>query len=180
MDKKLSKTIASVVPGSIAEEAGIEPGDVLLTIDGRNVRDIFDYKLSIMREELVIGMEKPNGETWEIEVEKDANEDLGIEFENPMADEERECSNRCIFCFIDQLPPGMRSTLYFKDDDARLSFIYGNYVTLTNMSDRELERIISYRLSPVNVSVHTTNPEKRKFMLGNPKMTMCWKGSSVL
>jgi putative radical SAM enzyme (TIGR03279 family) len=169
MDKKRSKTIASVVPGSIAEEAGIEPGDVLLTIDGKNVRDIFDYKLSIMREELVIGMEKPNGETWEIEVEKDANEDLGIEFENPMADEERACSNRCIFCFIDQLPPGMRSTLYFKDDDARLSFIYGNYVTLTNMSDRELERIISYRLSPVNVSVHTTNPELRKFMLGNPK-----------
>jgi putative radical SAM enzyme (TIGR03279 family) len=169
MVRKSSKTIASIVPGSIAEEAGIEPGDVLVSVNGKRIRDIFEYRLSIMREELVAEIAKRNGETWEIEVRKDESEDLGIEFENPMADEEKRCTNKCIFCFIDQLPPGMRDTLYFKDDDARLSFIYGNYITMTNMDEQELDRIIGFRLSPVNISVHTTNPELRKFMLNNPK-----------
>ena len=112
-------------------------------------------------------IEKPDGEIWEIEVEKDEIEDLGLEFEDSLIDGAKSCTNKCIFCFIDQLPKGMRETVYFKDDDSRLSFLTGNYVTLTNIKNEELERIIHYRMSPINVSVHTTNPDLRKFMLGN-------------
>jgi len=153
--------------GSIAEEAGIEAGDILLSINEKTIKDIFDYRYFQESEELLLEIEKPDGEIWEIEVEKDEREDLGLEFEDSLIDGAKSCTNKCIFCFIDQLPEGMRETVYFKDDDSRLSFLTGNYVTLTNINNEELQRIIHYRMSPINVSVHTTNPELRKFMLGN-------------
>ncbi len=159
--------ICTVQPGSIAEEAGIEAGDSLLSINKETVKDIFDYRYYQASEELVLEIEKPDGEIWEIEVEKDESEDLGLEFEDSLIDGAKSCTNKCIFCFIDQLPKGMRETVYFKDDDSRLSFLTGNYVTLTNIKNEELQRIIHYRMSPINVSVHATNPELRRFMLGN-------------
>ena len=131
------------------------------------IEDIFDYQYLIQEPAIEILIEKPNGEQWFLEVEKEPDEDLGIEFENGLMDEYRHCRNQCIFCFIDQMPPGMRETLYFKDDDSRLSFLQGNYVTLTNMSDRDIERICKYRLSPINISFHTMNPELRCRMLNN-------------
>lgn len=164
MNKKI---ICGVAPGSIAEELGIEPGDILLSVNGEEIGDIFDYRLKMAEEAVVVGIEKKNGEVWSLDIEKDENEDIGLEFENPLMDEEKSCRNKCIFCFIDQLPPGMRETLYYKDDDARLSFLFGNYITLTNLSDDETGRIISHRLSPINVSVHTTNPALRVKMLNN-------------
>lgn len=159
--------ICVVQSGSIAEEAGVEAGDFLLSINEQNIKDIFDYRYYQASEELVLEIEKPDGEIWEIEIEKDESEDLGLEFEDSLIDGAKSCTNKCIFCFIDQLPKGMRETVYFKDDDSRLSFLTGNYVTLTNIKNEDLERIIHYRMSPINVSVHTTNPELRKFMLGN-------------
>ena len=156
-----------MLPGSIAEEAGIEPGDSILAVNDETIKDIFDYRFLAANEELQLEIMKASGEEWCIEIEKDEYEDLGMEFENPMLDEAKSCTNRCIFCFIDQLPGGMRETLYFKDDDSRLSFLTGNYVTLTNVSLEDLDRIIRYRMSPINVSVHTTNPDLRVFMLKN-------------
>ncbi|MCR5419345.1 MAG: DUF512 domain-containing protein [Lachnospiraceae bacterium] len=159
--------IKTVLPGSIAEELEIEPGDVLLSIDEQPIRDVFDYRFMIKDEELVVLIRKPDGEEWELEIEKDEDEDLGLEFENDLMSEYRSCSNKCIFCFIDQMPPGMRETLYFKDDDSRLSFLQGNYITLTNMSDDDIDRIIRMGLAPINVSVHSTEPELRCEMLHN-------------
>ena len=159
--------VYSVSKGSIAEEAGIEAGDLLISINGQPIKDIFDYRFFCTNEELVAEVEKPSGEVWEIEIDKDENEDLGIEFEDSLIDGAKSCTNKCIFCFIDQLPKGMRETVYFKDDDSRLSFLTGNYVTLTNINNEDLNRIIRYRMSPINVSVHTTNPELRKKMLNN-------------
>ncbi|HOP99305.1 MAG TPA: DUF512 domain-containing protein [Acetivibrio clariflavus] len=161
--------VKSVLPGSIAEEAGIEAGDIILSINGEKIRDIFDYQFLITNENLMVEILKQDGEVWEIEIEKDEYEDLGIEFENMMLDDAKSCNNKCIFCFIDQLPKGMRDTLYFKDDDSRLSFFMGNYVTLTNMNFDDIDRIIKYKMSPINVSVHTTNPDLRVFMLKNKK-----------
>ncbi|MDP4093726.1 MAG: DUF512 domain-containing protein [Bacillota bacterium] len=160
-------TVQNVIAGSIAEEAGIEKGDILLSINGENIGDVFDYRFLMTEETLQLEIEKSDGEIWDIEVEKDEYEDLGLDFENPLMDDMKSCRNKCIFCFIDQLPSGMRETLYFKDDDSRMSFLAGNYVTLTNMKEDDINRIIRYRMSPINVSVHTTNPELRKFMLGN-------------
>lgn len=160
-------TISSVQAGSVAMDAGIEAGDVLLYINGEEVQDIFDYRFLTTESTLLLEIEKKNGELWEIELEKDEYEDLGLEFEDPLISGAKSCTNKCIFCFIDQLPRNMRETVYFKDDDTRLSFLTGNYVTLTNMSRKELDRIVRYRMSPVNVSVHTTNPELRIKMLGN-------------
>lgn len=159
--------IAKVSPGSIGEELELEPGDVLISINGKKIEDVFDYRYLLSDEYVVLLVEKAGGEEWELEVEKEYDEDLGIEFENGLMDTYRSCSNRCIFCFIDQMPPGMRETLYFKDDDSRLSFLQGNYVTLTNMSDHDVERIIRYHLSPVNISFQTMNPELRCAMLRN-------------
>ena len=159
--------VQNIIPGSIAEDAGIEKGDKILSINNEIINDIFDYRFLITNEELIIKIEKNDSQVWEIEIEKDEYEDLGIEFESLMIDEAKSCRNKCIFCFIDQLPEGMRDTLYFKDDDSRLSFFMGNYVTLTNMSYNDIDRIIKYRMSPINVSVHSTNPELRTFMLGN-------------
>lgn len=159
--------IYRIEPGSIAEEMELEPGDVLVSINGTRIEDVFDYHYLVNDDYLVVIVRKQNGEEWELEIEKDYSEDLGIEFENGLMDDYKSCSNKCIFCFIDQMPPGMRETLYFKDDDSRLSFLQGNYVTLTNMKDHDLERIIRYKLAPINISVHTTNPMLRCEMLHN-------------
>lgn len=146
---------------------GIVPGDVLLSMNDHVVEDIFDYRFFMQSEELTLLIRKEDGEEWELEIEKDEDEDLGIGFEEGLMDHYRSCSNNCIFCFIDQMPPGLRKTLYFKDDDTRLSFLQGNYVTLTNLKDADVERIIAYRLQPINISVHTTDPELRVKMLHN-------------
>ncbi len=159
--------IKSVLPGSIAAELEIAAGDRLIAINEREIEDVFDYHFYTNDEELVLLIKKPDGEEWELEIEKEYEEDLGIEFEQGLMDEYRSCRNRCMFCFIDQMPEGMRDTLYFKDDDSRLSFLQGNYVTLTNMSGHDIDRIIRYRLEPINISFHTTNPELRCRMLHN-------------
>ena len=159
--------ICQVKEGSIAEEMGIEAGDYLLEVNGEIPTDIFDYHYQVDEEELVLLIEKADGEQWELEIEKEYQEDVGLVFEQALLDEYHSCRNKCIFCFIDQMPPGMRETLYFKDDDARLSFLQGNFITLTNMDDQDLERIIKYHLAPINISVHTTNPELRCKMLHN-------------
>lgn len=155
------------MPGGIGEEMGIEPGDKLLAINGNEIQDVFDYYYYEESEELLLLIEKPDGEQWELEIEKDEDESLGIEFDQSLMDEYRSCRNKCMFCFIDQMPKGMRETLYFKDDDSRLSFLQGNYITLTNMSDHDVERIVKYRLEPINISFQTTNPELRCKMLHN-------------
>ena len=165
--KTIRHIISSVEEGSIAWEMEIEPGDELVSIGGEPVRDVLDYHYLMNEEYVVLLIRKQNGEEWELEIEKEYEEDLGITFENSFMDDYRSCSNRCIFCFIDQMPPGMRDTLYFKDDDSRLSFLQGNYVTLTNMSDSDLERLIRYHMSPINISIHTTNPQLRCKMLNN-------------
>ena len=159
--------VKEIIKNSIADELGIEPGDKLLSINGQEIEDIFDYQFYSEDEEILLLIEKPDGEQWELEIEKDADEQLGMEFGSGLMDEYRSCRNKCIFCFIDQMPEGMRDTLYFKDDDSRLSFLQGNYVTLTNMSDHDIERIIRYRLEPINISFQTTNPELRCRMLHN-------------
>lgn len=159
--------ISQIVADSLAQELGIQPGDRLLSIDGKQVLDVFDYQIRQMKEQLLLTIQQQNGEILEIDLEKDEYEDLGLVFENPLLSECTNCHNRCVFCFIDQLPKGMRRTLYFKDDDMRMSFLHGNYVTLTNISDPELERMISYRFSPMNISVHATDPEVRKKMMRN-------------
>ena len=159
--------VESVDPGSIAEEMEIEKGDILLEINGNKIGDIFDYQYYTQDEYIEVLIRKPSGEEWLLEIEKDFDADLGITFENGLMDSYRSCHNKCIFCFIDQMPKGMRDTLYFKDDDSRLSFLQGNYVTLTNMSDEDVDRIIKYNLSPINVSFQTTNPELRCKMLNN-------------
>ena len=164
---KQEHIIKSVEPGSIAEEMGIEAGDKLLSINDNRIEDVFDYHFYVNDEEIVLLIEKANGEEWELEIEKDYDEDLGIVFEQGLMDEYRSCRNKCMFCFIDQMPKGMRETLYFKDDDSRLSFLQGNYITLTNMSDHDIERIVKYHLEPINISFHTTNPELRCKMLHN-------------
>ena len=134
--------VKEIIKNSIADELGIEPGDKLLSINGQEIEDIFDYQFYSEDEEILLLIEKPDGEQWELEIEKDADEQLGMEFGSGLMDEYRSCRTKCIFCFIDQMPEGMRDTLYFKDDDSRLSFLQGNYVTLTNMSDHDIERII--------------------------------------
>ena len=159
--------VLSVDEGSIAEELEIESGDLVVSINGKEVVDYLDYKFLSTNEEILMTVKKKNGELYEYEIENPYMEDLGINFENMLFDKAKSCHNKCIFCFIDQMPKGMRNTLYFKDDDARLSFLYGNYVTLTNMSEKDIQRLIDYKISPVNISVHTTNPELRKFMLHN-------------
>ena len=171
MAKKTEKKhrVVHVQEGSIAWEMGVVPGDLLVSVNGESIRDIFDYRFALEAEEVDVIMEDAEGEPYLLEIEKDEDEDLGIDFENGLMDEYSRCANRCIFCFIDQMPPGMRPTLYFKDDDARLSFLQGNYVTLTNLSSKDVARICRLRMSPVNISVHTTDPELRCRMLRNKK-----------
>lgn len=167
MNKSKGHLIKKILPGSIAEEFELAPGDRLISINGHEIEDIFDYQFYAEDTYIEILIEKPDGEQWILEVDKEEDEDLGIEFDNGLMDEYRSCHNKCIFCFIDQMPKGMRDTLYFKDDDSRLSFLQGNYVTLTNMSEHDLDRIIQYHLSPINISFQTMNPELRCKMLNN-------------
>ena len=168
-ERSLRNCVEFVEPDSIADEVGIQPGDRLISINGIAVNDIIEYRFLIADESILVLMEKANGEQWEIEVEKEYDDDLGILFHNQLLGCAHHCKNKCLFCFVDQLPKGMRKTLYFKDDDSRLSFLQGNFVTLTNIEEEEIERIIRYRISPINVSVHTTDPELRVKMLKNPK-----------
>ena len=163
----MNAKIKSILPNSLAEELGIEVGDIILSINGTEVKDIIDFRFLMSDDYVEIEVQKPDGEIWDIEAEKDIEEELGVEFDMAIMDKAKRCSNNCMFCFIDQLPKGMRDTLYFKDDDSRLSFLQGNFVTLTNMKEEDIDRIIRYRISPINVSVHTTNPELRVKMLNN-------------
>lgn len=163
----MKNKITSVEPNSLGEELGIEVGDYLVSINDTPVKDIIDYKFLMNDEYIEVEIEKSDGEVWILEADKDIQEDLGVDFESSIMDKAKSCSNKCIFCFIDQLPGGMRDTLYFKDDDSRLSFLQGNFVTLTNMKEEDIDRIISYRISPINVSVHTTDPNLRVQMLNN-------------
>ena len=164
MKEHIIKTVES---GSIAEELELEPGDILLSINNEEIEDIFDDRFVIKDEYLEVAIRKQDGEEWLLEIEKEYDDDLGIEFENALMSEYRSCCNKCIFCFIDQMPPGMRETLYFKDDDSRLSFLQGNYITMTNMKEKDIDRIIRLHLAPINISVQTTNPELRCKMLNN-------------
>ncbi len=167
-ERAMQNRVEFIEPESIAEEIGIEPGDRLISVNGIAVNDIIEYRFLIADETVNLMIEKKNGEQWEIEIEKEYDEDLGILFHNQLLGCAHHCRNKCIFCFVDQNPPGMRKTLYFKDDDSRLSFLQGNFVTLTNVDEEEIERIIRYRISPINVSVHATDPDLRVRMLKNP------------
>ena len=144
-------------------------GDKLVSINGKEITDVLDYKFFSYDTRLEVVLEAENGQQRTVKVKKAAGGDLGLEFETYLMDRARACKNRCVFCFVDQLPKGMRKTLYFKDDDARLSFLTGNYITLTNLSEREITRIIDLRISPINVSVHATEPALRAKLLGNPE-----------
>ena len=159
-------TIEYIEPGSYADEAGLVPGDKILKINGSDFYDILEYRYLVSEAEVELEVLKKNGKSQVIYIENDY-EDLGIEFHSGLIAEAKACRNKCIFCFIDQLPKGMRETVYFKDDDTRLSFLQGNYVTMTNMTDEEIDRMIKMRISPVNISVHTTNPDLRVKMLSN-------------
>ncbi len=167
LKKELKNRISMVYPHSIAESLGVQIGDELVSLNGRLVEDVIDYIFLTADEQVLMVIRKQSGEEVAFQVEKEFYDEIGLEFENPIMDEAKSCRNKCDFCFIDQMPTGMRETLYFKDDDSRLSFLQGNFVTLTNVSDKDLDRMIEYRISPINVSVHTTNPELRGKMLKN-------------
>ena len=165
--KNINNIISKVYKDSIAEEIGIEVDDLLISVNDQAIHDIIEYRFLLSDEYLEVEIKKINGEVYVYEIEKDYDEDLGIEFTNPIIDKAKSCRNKCVFCFIDQLPEGMRETLYFKDDDSRLSFLQGNFITLTNMSEDDINNIIKYRISPINISVHTTNPKLRQTMIKN-------------
>ena len=158
--------ITSVISGSPAERAGIMPGDELISVNGNNINDVLDYRFYVNEPRLSLLFHR-GPELLTVQIEKDEYEDPGLEFKTYLMDEKRRCRNACIFCFIDQMPKGCRESLYFKDDDDRLSFLQGNYITTTNLSDEEIGRIIKMHLSPINISVHTTDPELRVFMMKN-------------
>ncbi len=161
------KVVDRIEDGSIAMELGIRPGDRIVAVNGEEPGDILDWRLTESDEELLLAVQHTNGELVEYEIEKDYDESLGIIFNSPTLDGIRPCQNRCVFCFVDQLPAGLRETLKIKDDDYRLSFLSGSYITMTNISEANLQRIMQLHLSPLYVSVHTTNPELRRCMLGN-------------
>ena len=169
----MSTKIQSVDAGSPAARAGVRPGETLLEISGHRVVDVLDYKFYGYDARLTLKLQGEDGQQRTVKLRKEEGEDLGLNFETYLMDRARSCANRCIFCFVDQMPPGMRKTLYFKDDDARLSFLLGNYITLTNLSQREIQRICDLRVSPVNISVHATDPELRAAMLKNPRAGEC-------
>lgn len=161
-------TVSSTQPGGLADKHGITQGDKILSINGNEINDILDYRFYETDRRLTVSIEKPDGIRRDILVRKAQYDSLGVECGTYLMDKQRSCRNKCVFCFIDQLPKGMRKSLYFKDDDDRLSFLFGNYITLTNIDEREIDRIIKMRISPVNISVHTTNPELRVKMMKNP------------
>ena len=158
--------ICAVEHGSRAARAGVLAGDILLAINGNEIEDVLDYRFYLAESRIILSLSR-DGKPLTLTLTKDIYDDIGLSFETPLMDKKRACANRCIFCFIDQLPKGLRPSLYFKDDDARLSFLHGNYVTLTNLRDRDIDRIIKMHISPVNVSVHTTNPTLRCEMMKN-------------
>ncbi len=162
------KTVKSVIKGSIAEDCGIEPGDVILKADGCEIKDILDFKFYTSDDYYTLEVKKANGDIEEIEVYNDLYEQFGAEFESELMDKPMLCKNKCIFCFMDQLPPNVRKTMVFKDDDIRLSFLQGNYVTLTNLTESDINRIVKLRVSPLNISIHATDGDVRKKMLSNP------------
>lgn len=164
----MSVTVSSTEPGGLADKHGISPGDKILTINGSEINDILDYRFYETNRKLKICVEKPDGKQKTVSLRKGEYDAIGVECGTYLMDKQHSCRNKCIFCFIDQLPKGMRKSLYFKDDDDRLSFLFGNYITLTNIDEREIDRIIKMRISPINVSVHTTNPELRVKMMKNP------------
>ena len=161
-------TVYGIVPGSDSDKLGVKAGDILHTVNECEVNDVLDYRFYLTDTKVRLTLER-DGELYQIEIRKEMYADIGLEFETYLMDKKRSCRNRCIFCFIDQLPKGMRETLYFKDDDSRLSFLMGNYVTLTNLSDKDVDRIVKMHISPINVSVHTTNPELRVEMMKNKR-----------
>ena len=163
----MSTVITSVDHRSPAQRAGIRPGEKLLTINGHEIVDVLDYRFYGYDAKCRLELLEPNGSVRNVQIKKEEGLDLGLNFDTYLMDEMRCCANHCVFCFVDQMPPGMRQTLYFKDDDARLSFLQGNYITLTNLTEREAQRIIDLRISPINVSVHTTDPQLHCTMLGN-------------
>jgi len=169
MEGHMPAPITNVLTGSIAEEMGIEAGDLLISVNGQEIFDILDYRFYSQDSFIIVEVEKKNRELWSIEIEKDFDEELGLIFDSYIFDKMKVCKNRCIFCFVDQLPKHMRKTLYIKDDDYRFSFLYGNFITLTNLSEKDWHKITSMRLSPLYVSVHCTNPGLRSEMLHNSR-----------
>ncbi|BBB92977.1 MAG TPA: DUF512 domain-containing protein [Methylomusa anaerophila] len=172
--------IAGVVPHSIAAETGLLPGDRLIAVNHRNVRDLIDLSFALSDQRVELLVEKQNGQQQLITIEKDYDQDLGIEFESAVFDKIRQCVNHCIFCFVDQMPPGMRESLYIKDDDYRLSFLYGNFITLTNLRLSDMRRIRQLHLSPLYISVHTTNGPLRAKMLGNERAASIMEQINIL
>ena len=163
----MSTIISSIDPRSPAERAGVRTGEKLLSIGGHDIVDVLDYRFFGYDPDPVLVLESPDRLRRTLKIKKPEGEDLGLNFDTYLMDAPRPCSNHCLFCFVDQMAPGCRDTLYFKDDDARLSFLMGNYITLTNLSPREAQRIIDLRISPINVSVHATDPQLRSTLLGN-------------
>ncbi|MDF2567759.1 MAG: hypothetical protein K0R90_1215 [Oscillospiraceae bacterium] len=159
--------ISEVKKDSLAQKAGILNNEQLVSVNDHAIIDVLDYRFYITEENLKLEITSVDGETREVQIKKDEYEDIGLEFDTYLMDEQRSCRNKCIFCFIDQMPKGLRESLYFKDDDTRMSFLFGNYITLTNIKETDIERIISMHISPINISVHTTNPELRVKMMKN-------------
>lgn len=165
----MSVRISGIEENSIAQKKRISPDDILLSVNGKEINDVLDYRFYTSSGKLKLVLQNKSGKKYSRKIRKGEYDDIGLLFETYLMDEKRHCKNKCIFCFIDQLPGGMRKPLYFKDDDSRLSFLFGNYITLTNVTLRDIERIIEMHISPVNISVHTMNPELRKQMMNNPK-----------
>ena len=161
-------TVTYVLPRSRAHRAGIEEGDILVAINDKEINDVLDYRFYLANKKITLTLLR-KGKTKKVKIRKQEYDDIGLDFETPLMDKKHSCENKCVFCFIDQLPKGMRKSLYFKDDDSRLSFLHGNYITLTNLGDKDIQRIIDMHISPVNVSVHTTNPELRVKMMKNKR-----------
>ena len=161
--------ITGVDNNSRAQKAGISAGDILIDINGREISDVLDYRFFLTDKTVVLTLRRADGTEYKAEIKKKEYDDIGLEFETPLMDRKHSCENKCIFCFIDQLPKGMRKTLYFKDDDSRLSFLHGNFITLTNLHEKDIDRIIEMHISPVNISVHTTNPSLRVKMMHNKR-----------
>ena len=161
-------TITGVLPKSRAFSAGLREGDVLLEINGRTIKDVLDYRFHLAAEKVVLKVHR-GADILDFTINKSEYDDIGLEFATPLMDKKHRCENGCIFCFIDQNPKGMRESIYFKDDDSRLSFLHGNYITLTNLTREDIDRIIEMHISPVNVSVHTTDPELRVKMMKNKR-----------
>jgi len=177
---KTPASIGNVIPGSIADEVGIEKGDEILTINGQHPKDLIDYRFLCADEEIEVEVRKENGEVWVCEIQKEYDEDLGVGFAQDTFDGIRSCANKCIFCFVDQMPQELRKSLYVKDDDYRLSFLHGNFITLTNLKQEDMKRILRMRLSPLYVSVHCTNPKLRETMLGTRSAGMIMEQLTTL